>query len=146
MAVRRKTHDSSIGSPPWTKSPMRLSNGSTPPPGRTAHLEEFSIASGDAGARDHRVRFSEDVAAGLKAADSHVAVDGMAVDPSKVKFSYDPATRTATWIVETPAGLVRFTLDGDAVHDAAGQALDGNQDGLEGGDFVREVTVAPGGE
>jgi hypothetical protein len=110
--------------------------------GAPLRVEDLSIGSHD-GSLVITVRFSEDVSAGLSADALEIAIDGTVVDTEAMTFRYDPATRTATWTVAAHGGTIDLRLQGDAVHDEAGHALDGNQDGVDGGDFHRVIKVGP---
>ena len=64
-------------------------------------------------------------------------------------FSYDPATRTATWTLARPLeeDVVTVEVDGDAprgVTDSAGLPLDGNADAAPGGDFAAAFDALAG--
>jgi uncharacterized delta-60 repeat protein len=62
-------------------------------------------------------------------------------------FTYDAATRTATWRLANGAVFgpdrVRLELDGDSVR-GGGRQLDGDGDGAAGGDFAARFNVLPG--
>ena len=92
------------------------------------------------------IRFSEDVSAGLTAAalvlsnltsETMIAADAMEV-------TYDAESDTATWTfpgltgASLPDGNYLSRLLGDAVADAAGNLLDGNENGEAGGDRTFE--------
>ncbi len=133
------------GLEPWADSLYALVERVYSAPGAAFRIEEFSIARTD-GSLVVTIRFNSGTGGDLHAGDLEISVDGVPVDPSTVKFSHDPTDRTAVWTAAVDAGTVRVDLKGDSVHDAGGHALDGDQDGLDGGDFIREVRVAPESE
>jgi hypothetical protein len=66
------------------------------------------------------------------------------LDDSLLPVDVVYAAQTATLRVPTLAeGLYRLTVH-DAITDTAGQPLDGNADGVAGGDWSRDVVVVPG--
>ena len=77
------------------------------------------------------------------------SVGGTSVDLSGVGFSYDASTNTAVWDFTTrsplAAAFYTFRLDSDIVG-SNGLALDGNGDGITGGDFVAQHYVAIPGD
>jgi hypothetical protein len=82
------------------------------------------------------IRFSEDVTTSLQGSD--LAMTRLSDNQPVVgTMSYDPATFTATWTL--PAGLLdsnyRLTINESAIADVSANLLDGNLDGLAGGNL-----------
>ena len=108
------------------------------------------------------VRFDRDVtvaADALAVTGAAGGTYGFAAAAEGPAFSYDAATRTATWTLGRPVGAERLTLSlksgaGGVRRAAGGRALDGewlgsldtwpSGDGAEGGDFELAVNVLPG--
>lgn len=90
--------------------------------------------------RQAAVQFSEDVSASLTASDLSIfdAVTGLPVDTSQDAVSYDSGSNTATWdlsAVILPDGWYKLVLASSGVTDALGASLDGDGDGVMGGDW-----------
>jgi hypothetical protein len=89
------------------------------------------------------IAFSQDVVIGP----DDLSLAGVRVSLYGGTFSYDPATRTATWSLAAPIGADRLTLrlDGDA---AAADGNDGVRSAgggfLAGGDYALGFNVLPG--
>src|SRR6185312_14471635 len=62
-----------------------------------------------------------------------------------LSISYDGAEQvTLTPLASMPVGTYRLTVHGSggaAIHDLSGNSLDGDNNGLPGGDYVRTFTV-----
>ena len=74
---------------------------------------------------------------------------GEMIATSSVDFSYDEATLTAIWDfsnLELEASFYTFELSDSITDVFGGQALDGDGDGVAGGDFTEEVYVAIPGD
>jgi hypothetical protein len=83
------------------------------------------------------VRFSEDVGASIDAGDlvvTNVETDQWVPTPS---MTYDPLTFTATWELPTSLadGNYRLAIASSVLADGLGNLLDGNADGVAGGDL-----------
>ena len=70
-------------------------------------------------------------------------------DPDDLVFSLAPdhtvGSSTVTIHIgagDLPSGLYRLTVSGNtSIHDLSGLRLDGDEDGTEGGDYIRTFTV-----
>jgi hypothetical protein len=80
------------------------------------------------------VNFDRDVA--LDAGD--VVLSGTRGTIATTAFAYNPATRTATWTLAAPLGAERVLID---LNDPA---IDGDNNGTPGGDFLLRFNVLPG--
>lgn len=86
------------------------------------------------------VTFSQDVAISLSADDLEVRD----LEEVNTEVSYDEETRTATFTVTLPVGFeepVTLVIPDAGLTDAGGRFLDGDADGVPGGDFVTEVPL-----
>ncbi|MEX2188371.1 MAG: beta-propeller domain-containing protein [Pirellulales bacterium] len=89
-----------------------------------------------------KLTFNEDVAVGQ----SDLTVTGVNVEQYGVSgFAYDADSRTAVWTLDRslPADHVTVTLS-DGVTDMSGNRLDGNHDGVAGGQFKFTFSSLPG--
>ncbi len=100
------------------------------------------------------VQFSEDVDGSIGLRDLEITnlTTGQAVDVSALisrEFEYDPSTFVADWdlsFLNLPAGYYRLAIPAVGVTDATGNALDGDGDGVPGGDWSTTAYVAAGGD
>jgi hypothetical protein len=95
--------------------------------------------------------FDQDVAASLDTADLTLLnpATGQPVDMSGAVLAWDEATNTARWDlsnVEAAAGSYLVYLDGEGVRNGFGKSLDGDGDGLAGGDFQRSLVITLAGD
>lgn len=143
---------------PHLAAPIVLSasaGGSTWSPGVIGYLETNGLpnsTSGDASGttpllgwsnvNQIKLTFSEDVAVGQQ----DLSVTGVNVAQyNVVGFAYDADSRTAVWTLDQalPADHVTVTL-ADSVIDMSGNRLDGNRDGVAGGQFKFTFGSLPG--
>lgn len=144
---------------PHLAAPLVLSanaGGSTWSPGVISYLESNPLGgtasnSGDAtttpslgwhNVNQIKLTFNEDVAVGS----SDLTVTGVNVPSYTVTgFVYDADSRTAVWTLDRalPADHVTVALS-DSVTDMAGNRLDGNRDGVAGGQFKFTFNSLPG--
>jgi hypothetical protein len=144
---------------PHLAAPLVLSanaGGSTWSPGVISYLETNQLGSTTSNSGDatttpslgwHNVNqikltFNEDVAVGS----SDLIVTGVNVPSYAVTgFVYDADSRTAVWTLDQalPADHVTVALS-DSVTDMAGNRLDGNRDGVAGGQFKFTFNSLPG--
>ena len=97
------------------------------------------------------VTFSESVGGSIGKGDLLVTdyATGDAVDLSNAGFAYDGATFNATWDLAAlglAPGRYTLTIPSAGVTDAAGNALDGDANGVPGGDYVLSLLVARPGD
>ena len=95
--------------------------------------------------------FSESVLASIDASDLKLIDDsnGQPVDLSGATFAYDDGTSSATWDVTAAAiapGYYTLSVSAAGITDAAGNMLDGNEDGTGGDDYVESIYVAIPGD
>jgi hypothetical protein len=93
-----------------------------------------------------RYTFSEDVSASLSLADIYVANSTTYQSYTPTGFAYDRLTNTATFTFGSvlPKGVYGAYLFSDGVTDVAGNALDGDGDGVAGGSNVFNFFFMPG--
>jgi hypothetical protein len=89
--------------------------------------------------------FSGDVSESLGPEDLMLvnAATGANVDLSQARVSWDAATRTAVWDLSQVAmveGKYVATLKTSGLRDAEGNQLDGDGDGIPGGDYTQTIT------
>ncbi len=97
------------------------------------------------------VRFSEDVSASLAAEDLVLrdADTGLTVEAAGATVAWDPVTKSAVWdLADAGAAMGRYTVElgGDAIADAAGNLLDGNNDGTGGDGWAWDFALVPAGD
>ena len=93
-----------------------------------------------------RYTFSEDVSGSLSLADIYVANTTTYQSYTPTGFTYDRLTNTATFTFGSvlPKGVYGAYLFSDGVTDSAGNALDGDGDGVAGGSNVFNFFFMPG--
>lgn len=143
---------------PQLAAPLVLSanaGGSTWSPGVISYLETGGLpgsTSGDASTaapmlgwsnvNQIKLTFSEDVAVGQ----ADLSVTGVNVAQyNVVGFAYDADSRTAVWTLDQALPVDHVTIAlADSVIDMSGNRLDGNRDGVAGGQFKFTFSVLPG--
>jgi len=65
-----------------------------------------------------------------------ITKNGQAINLSNATFTYENRTATWTFIESLPDGLYVATVKADKITDIAGNHLDGDKDGIAGGDFL----------
>jgi parallel beta-helix repeat protein len=89
--------------------------------------------------------FSEDVSASLSPADMYLVDTTTYQSYTPSAFSYDRQTNTATFSFATfPKGMFKAFLFSDGITDAAGNMLDGDNNGIAGGSNVYSFFYLPG--
>ena len=93
-----------------------------------------------------RYTFSEDVSASLSLADLYMIDSTTFQSYTPSGFSHDRATNTAlfTFASTLPSGMYRAYLFSDGISDAAGNLLDGDNNGAAGGSNVYDFWFLPG--
>jgi parallel beta-helix repeat protein len=115
-------------------------------PDRTPPKVTSSAFVYDAGPQKLEYTFSEDVSASLSTADIYV-IDPISYQSySPTGVTYDRASNTAVFTFGSvlPKGNYRAYLFSDGVTDAAGNQLDGDNNGSAGGSHVFEFWFLPG--
>ena len=91
------------------------------------------------------IQFNESVEESLDAGDlTIVASNGSIVDTSTATVAWDAETNTATWdlsSIDFPIDRYTAVLLSDDLEDADGEKLDGDADGVSGGNFATEIIV-----
>jgi Chitobiase/beta-hexosaminidase C-terminal domain/CotH kinase protein/Lamin Tail Domain/PKD domain len=132
VRVAIKDDDGGEGAQTFT---VTVPGGDNTPPSVTQSSFQYQTAP-----RQISVKFSEDVSASLQSGDLTVLnqTTGQPVGAADMTVAWDAPTSTATWTINVPLadGNYLATLSGAGVTDAANNSLDGDGDGVAGGDFT----------